>query len=193
LFYATLGMPNWVDGVGTVSLGNRTETQPAAVFPGCCLAATYEGPGAVSQSVRAGLSEKNEVIADYGARFGDGTEDRPAQRGDLEAAWIPGTWASVARIFRHVVLALALRFANRRIPKRGILDNERCREQPTVTLQHGPFADQQLAAMCKALAYRYRVDILRFLVSPNAFFAGEIDGRRRCYCVEPNVLALLKQ
>lgn len=81
--------------------------------------------------------------------------------------------------------------------------------------------DQQLAALCKALAHPHRVRILRFLLSQDACFVGEIadqlpvapstvsqhlkllkqsgivtgevDGPRRCYCVDPKVLTLLKQ
>lgn len=81
--------------------------------------------------------------------------------------------------------------------------------------------DERLAAFCKALAHPHRVHILRFLLAQQACFAGEIadqlpiaastvsqhlahlkeaglvkgevDGPRRCYCVDPDALALLKQ
>ena len=41
-----IGMPNWADGVGAVSLGYRTETQPAALVLGFTQAAIFNGPGA---------------------------------------------------------------------------------------------------------------------------------------------------
>lgn len=78
-----------------------------------------------------------------------------------------------------------------------------------------------MAALCKALAHPHRVKIVRFLIAQNACFVGEIaeqlpvaastlsqhlkllkqsglvkgevDGPRRCYCVDPEALALLKQ
>lgn len=84
-----------------------------------------------------------------------------------------------------------------------------------------PEQDGRLAAYCKALAHPHRVHILRFLLSQQACFAGEIadqlpiaastvsqhlkhlrdagliqgevDGPRRCYCVAPEALAELKQ
>lgn len=83
-----------------------------------------------------------------------------------------------------------------------------------------PDEDQRLAALCKALAHPHRVHILRFLLAQEACFAGEIvdqlpvaastvsqhlrqlraaglvqgevDGPRRCYCVNKDVLATLK-
>ena len=84
-----------------------------------------------------------------------------------------------------------------------------------------PEEDERLAALCKALGHPHRVHILRFLVSQQACFAGEIaeqlpvaastvsqhlsqlrdagliqgevDGPRRCYCVNPEVLDTLKR
>lgn len=84
-----------------------------------------------------------------------------------------------------------------------------------------PEQDERLAALCKALAHPHRVHILRFLLAQQSCFAGEIalqlpvaastvsqhlahlkesglvkgeiDGPRRCYCVDPDALALLKQ
>ena len=101
------------------------------------------------------------------------------------------------------------------------MDPASCCEQPTLPFQADPAQDQRLAMMCKALAHPHRVHILRFLISQNACFAGEIaeqlpvaastvsqhlkqlkqaglvkgevDGPRRCYCVDPQVLTLLKQ
>jgi DNA-binding transcriptional ArsR family regulator len=83
-----------------------------------------------------------------------------------------------------------------------------------------PEEDDRLAALCRAVGHPHRVHILRFLLSQNACFAGEIaeqlpvaastvsqhlkqlrdaglikgevDGPRRCYCVDPVVLAALK-
>lgn len=84
-----------------------------------------------------------------------------------------------------------------------------------------PEHDARLAALCKALAHPHRVHILRFLAAQRACFAGEIaeqlpvaastvsqhlsqlkaaglikgevDGPRRCYCVDPAVLDELKR
>jgi ArsR family transcriptional regulator len=80
--------------------------------------------------------------------------------------------------------------------------------------------NEQLAVYCKALGHPHRLRILRFLLSQDACFAGEIaeqlpiaastvsqhlsqlrdaglirgevDGPRRCYCVEPRAIAALK-
>lgn len=87
-------------------------------------------------------------------------------------------------------------------------------------LEARPDEDQRLAALCKALAHPHRVHILRFLLAQRACFAGEIadqlpvaastvsqhlaqlraagliqgevDGPRRCYCVDTEALATLK-
>ncbi len=84
-----------------------------------------------------------------------------------------------------------------------------------------PDDDERLAALCKALGHPHRVYIMRFLAAQQACFAGEIaeqlplaastvsqhlahlrdagliqgevDGPRRCYCVDPAVLELLKR
>ena len=81
-------------------------------------------------------------------------------------------------------------------------------------------ADERLATLCRALGHPHRVHILRFLLAQEACFAGEIaeqlpvaastvsqhltqlreaglirgevDGPRRCYCVEPSAIAALK-
>jgi len=83
-----------------------------------------------------------------------------------------------------------------------------------------PDASEQLATYCRALGHPHRVTILRFLLAQDACFVGEIadqlpvaastvsqhlsqlraaglirgevDGPRRCYCVEPEAVALLK-
>lgn len=96
-----------------------------------------------------------------------------------------------------------------------------CCTQPTAPFEARPEDDERLAALCKALAHPHRVYILRFLIAQQACFAGEIaeqlpiaastvsqhlghlkeaglvkgevDGPRRCYCVDPDALALLKQ
>lgn len=81
--------------------------------------------------------------------------------------------------------------------------------------------DRRLASLCKALGHPHRVHILRFLIAQRACFAGEIadqlpvsastvsqhlrhlrdaglivgevDGPRRCYCIDPSVLDDLKR
>lgn len=101
------------------------------------------------------------------------------------------------------------------------MDPASCCEQPNQPFQADPAQDRRLAKLCRALAHPHRVHILRFLLSQNACFAGEIadqlpvaastvsqhlkqlkeaglvkgevDGPRRCYCVDPQALALLKQ
>ena len=80
--------------------------------------------------------------------------------------------------------------------------------------------DKRLAGLCEALAHPHRLHIVRFLLAQQACFAGEIaeqlpvaastvsqhlsqlkeaglitgtlDGPRRCYCVDPEALGLLK-
>jgi ArsR family transcriptional regulator len=84
----------------------------------------------------------------------------------------------------------------------------------------GPEADQELAALAKALGHPARVQIMRLLVRRDAcicgdivdeiplaqstvsqhlkvlkevgLIRGDIDGPRVCYCVEPRVLRRLK-
>lgn len=84
-----------------------------------------------------------------------------------------------------------------------------------------PERDEQLAGYCKALGHPHRVHILRFLLSQESCFAGEIadqlpvaastvsqhlkllrdagliqgevDGPRRCYCVAPEAIYALKK
>jgi ArsR family transcriptional regulator len=95
-----------------------------------------------------------------------------------------------------------------------------CCDLPATAFEARPEQDERLATFCKALAHPHRVRILRFLLSQQACFAGEIadqlpiaastvsqhlahlkaaglvkgevDGPRRCYCVDPEALALLK-
>jgi ArsR family transcriptional regulator, arsenate/arsenite/antimonite-responsive transcriptional repressor len=95
-----------------------------------------------------------------------------------------------------------------------------CCEQSTAGFEPRPDDDERLAALCRALAHPHRVHILRFLLAQRACFAGEIaeqlpvapstvsqhlthlkdaglvkgevDGPRRCYCVDPDVLGTLK-
>ncbi len=83
-----------------------------------------------------------------------------------------------------------------------------------------PVEDGQLAGLCHALGHPHRVFILRFLAAQDACFAGEIadqlpiaastvsqhlkqlrraglikgevDGPRRCYCIDPDVLGRFK-
>lgn len=96
-----------------------------------------------------------------------------------------------------------------------------CCDLTAAPFEPRPQQDEQLAGLCKALAHPHRVHILRFLLAQQACFAGEIadqlpiaastvsqhltqlkdsglvkgevDGPRRCYCVDPDALALLKQ
>lgn len=84
-----------------------------------------------------------------------------------------------------------------------------------------PARDARLATLCRALGHPHRVYILRFLLSQQACFAGEIaeqlplaastvsqhlkqlrdagliqgevDGPRRCYCIAPEVIEELKR
>ena len=84
----------------------------------------------------------------------------------------------------------------------------------------GPEADEELAALAKAVGHPARVQILRLLVRRNVcicgdivdelplaqstvsqhlkvlkeagLIRGEIDGPRVCYCVEPRALRRLK-
>lgn len=97
---------------------------------------------------------------------------------------------------------------------------EPCCTAAADAFQARPEDDERLAALCKALAHPHRVFILRFLLSQEACFAGEIagrlpvaastvsqhlsqlkaaglivgevDGPRRCYCVNPDALSTLK-
>jgi len=94
------------------------------------------------------------------------------------------------------------------------------RELPDVRPVEGPGADQELAALAKALGHPARVRIMRLLVRREAcicgdivdeiplaqstvsqhlkvlkevgLIRGDIDGPRVCYCVEPRVLRRLK-
>lgn len=94
------------------------------------------------------------------------------------------------------------------------------RDLPDVRPVEGPEADQELAALAKALGHPARVQIMRLLVRREAcicgdivdeiplaqstvsqhlkvlkgvgLIRGDIDGPRVCYCVEPRVLRRLK-
>lgn len=96
-----------------------------------------------------------------------------------------------------------------------------CCISPPAAWAADPEGDAQLAALCKALAHPHRVHILRFLAAQQSCFAGEIadqlplaastvsqhlthlkaaglvvgevDGPRRCYCIDPGALAALKR
>lgn len=100
------------------------------------------------------------------------------------------------------------------------MDTSACCEAPPSAFEPRPEEDERLAELCRALGHPHRVHILRFLISQNACFAGEIaeqlpvaastvsqhlsqlrdaglvkgevDGPRRCYCVDPVVLGTLK-
>jgi ArsR family transcriptional regulator len=94
------------------------------------------------------------------------------------------------------------------------------REVPDLRPVEGPEADQDLAALAKALGHPARVQIMRLLVRREAcicgdivdeiplaqstvsqhlkvlkevgLIRGDIDGPRVCYCVEPRALRRLK-
>jgi ArsR family transcriptional regulator len=96
-----------------------------------------------------------------------------------------------------------------------------CRDGAVEPFVPDPDLDAELAMYCKALGHPHRVHILRFLLSQNACFAGDIgdqipvaastvsqhlkhlrnagliqgkvDGPRRCYCVAPGAVETLKQ
>ena len=100
------------------------------------------------------------------------------------------------------------------------MDTSSCCDVAGAPFEPRPEEDDRLAALCRAIGHPHRVHILRFLVSQSACFAGEIaeqlpvaastvsqhlkqlkdaglitgevDGPRRCYCVDPAVLADLK-
>jgi ArsR family transcriptional regulator len=83
-----------------------------------------------------------------------------------------------------------------------------------------PVGEQRLADLCRALGHPARVHILRVLLAKNLCIAGdladevplaastvsqhlktlkesgliqgEVDGPRRCYCVDPGIVAELK-
>ena len=93
-------------------------------------------------------------------------------------------------------------------------------ERPDLRPVEGPEADEELAALAKALGHPARVQIMRLLVRREACICGdivdelplaqstvsqhlkvlkeaglvkgEIDGPRVCYCVEPRTLRRLK-
>lgn len=94
------------------------------------------------------------------------------------------------------------------------------REQPDLRPVEGDDADEELAALSKALAHPARVKIVRLLLRKNACICGEIveeiplaqstvsqhlkvlkdaglirgdvDGPRVCYCIEPHALRRLR-
>ena len=93
-------------------------------------------------------------------------------------------------------------------------------EQPDLRPVEGPEADEELAALAKAVGHPARVQILRLLVRRDACICGDIvdelplaqstvsqhlkvlkeaglvrgsiDGPRVCYCIEPRALRRLK-
>jgi len=93
-------------------------------------------------------------------------------------------------------------------------------EEPDLRPVEGPHADEELAALAKAVGHPARVQILRLLVRREAcicgdivgelplaqstvsqhlkvlkdagLIRGDIDGPRVCYCIEPRVLRRLK-
>jgi len=95
-----------------------------------------------------------------------------------------------------------------------------CCSQPIASFVERPADDEALAALCKALGHPHRVHILRFLSAQEGCIAGEIadqlpiaastvsrhlsilkdaglvkgevDGPRRCYCVDRDALSQLQ-
>ena len=93
-------------------------------------------------------------------------------------------------------------------------------EAPDLRPIEGPDADEELAALAKAMGHPARVQILRLLVrrsscvcgdivdelplaqstvsqhlkvlKDSGLIRGEVDGPRVCYCVEPHALRRLK-
>ena len=108
------------------------------------------------------------------------------------------------------------------LPRRSPRPDLRSRRFPGLDLRpvEGDDADQELAALAKALGHPARVQIMRLLVRREAcmcgdivdelplaqstvsqhlkvlkdagLIRGDIDGPRVCYCVEPRVLRRLK-
>ncbi len=100
-------------------------------------------------------------------------------------------------------------------------DPETCCSTEPLPFEPHPAEDERLAALCKALAHPHRVHILRFLITQQTCYAGEIaeqlpvaastvsqhlkqlkasglvqgevEGPRRCYCVAPEVLVELRR
>lgn len=96
----------------------------------------------------------------------------------------------------------------------------RAEEKPDLRPVEGPQADEELAALAKAIGHSARVQILRLLARREAcicgdiveelplaqstvsqhlkvlkeagLIRGDIDGPRVCYCVEPRALRRLK-
>lgn len=94
------------------------------------------------------------------------------------------------------------------------------REQVDLRPIEGDLADEELAALCKALGHPARVKILRLLLRKNAcvcgdivdelplaqstvsqhlkvlkeagLIRGDVDGPRVCYCIEPQALRRLR-
>lgn len=93
-------------------------------------------------------------------------------------------------------------------------------ERPDLRPIEGPDADEELAALAKALGHPARVQILRLLVRRSAcvcgdiveelplaqstvsqhlkvlkeagLIRGDVDGPRVCYCIEPRTIRRLK-
>ena len=107
---------------------------------------------------------------------------------------------------------------------RGAQPSEPCcpppREEPDLRPVDGDGADEELAALAKALAHPARVKVVRILLRKNACICGDIveelplaqstvsqhlkvlkeaglirgdvDGPRVCYCIEPRTLRRLR-
>jgi hypothetical protein len=67
------------------------------------------------------------------------------------------------------------------------------RSEPDLRPVEGELADDELAALAKALAHPARIKILRLLALKDAgLIHGEVDGPRVCYCLEPRAVRRLK-
>ncbi len=99
------------------------------------------------------------------------------------------------------------------------LENTRCIPVKKSRRARGP-ADEELAALCKAIGHPARIKIMRILIKKGSCISGDladefdlaqstvsehlrilkeakliqgtIDGPRRCYCVDPDSLEALK-
>ena len=96
------------------------------------------------------------------------------------------------------------------------MEADECCVSARPQFEHQVEDDKKLASLCHALGHRHRVFILRFLAAQETCFVGEIadqlpiaastvsqhlhhlkkaglikgevDGPRRCYCIDPDVL-----
>ena len=105
-------------------------------------------------------------------------------------------------------------------PSKALCPPPACQAGPDLRPVEGPQADEELAALARALGHPARVQIIRLLVERNAcvcgdiveelplaqstvsqhlkvlkeagLIRGDVDGPHVCYCVEPAVLRRFK-